>query len=549
MSNTVTDNFTGSAATNLSAHTPDVGTAPSYAFSLSTAITLNGSGAIILSTAGQGHIIYPDTAPTADQQSTATLTPFGNVTDAIFSIWVREDSTQGGETGYEFRWGGNGSLGLTGTWSLIRWNNGSFSILASQSATLASGTPYAMTLSAVGTTISATATGGISLSATDSVLAGGASQRKGGIMAYSGSSNLNLKLSGFTFASISTTLTPNGNLIVNSNAPSAVVINCPYAQGVAPITFAWYRSTTVNFTPGGGNLLSNGGGISGATTATLTDGSTLIAGVTYYYVCIITDNVSTTFTTYHRAAYLAAATLKIGIVGDSTSAPGILPNASQPPSYFCQHFLTAVKGIRTVTRINAAVSGTVSADWYNAAGSGAQGGLTGLLASCGGSFTGWYIVVRLGVNDAQGNVTSAVYLANMTGLVNYIVTNGGTVILSYPLPREPGLFGETSASTFLEDTTPLLIQYLADLDGLINGTTIQTGDITSFKLFSQNPQTYFYYSPGNTSTTPGAIHENVLGSAVMGQAEAQAIQVAAGLLFNSGGSTITNIIVSRRVVR
>lgn len=539
MTNIVTDNFAGSAATNLSAHTPDIGSAPSYAFSLSTPINLDGSGNIVLSASGQGHAIYPNTAAGTDQEATAILTPVGNVTDAIFSIWVRADPTQTGQTGYEFRWGGNGSSGLVGTFSLLRWNNGSFTSLGSHAATLTANTPVAMTLTAIGSSIVATATGMTPISVTNTDISG-STQRKSGVMMYSGSASLNLKGSAFTFQNASTTLTPNGNLIVNSDAAGSLSITVPYLQGVAPITFAWYKSTTVNFTPGSGNLLADGGGISGSGTATLTDATTLIAGTTYYYVCKVTDNASTTFTTYHRPGYLAAATINKVDIGDSTSAENIYSNNNLPPSYFCAAFLSSIKGIRKVNRINAAVSGTKTQDWYNAAGSGAQGGLTGALASCGGSFAGWYVHVRLGVNDAQAGITNAVYLANMTGLVNYAVTNGGKVILSDPLPREPGVFGESTGTTFDETTAPLEIQYIASLRTLINGTTILPGDQTSFLLFQQYPQIYFNYLPNFSNITPGAIHENEIGSAVMGQAEAQAIQIAAGLLFNtSGGGLFT----------
>ncbi len=53
--------------------------------------------------------------------------------------------------------------------------------------------------------------------------------------------------------------------------------------GTGPVyTYAWYRSTTNGFSPGGGNV------IAGAVAATLVD-TGLIPNTIYYYKCIVTD--------------------------------------------------------------------------------------------------------------------------------------------------------------------------------------------------------------------------------------------------------------------
>ncbi len=56
-------------------------------------------------------------------------------------------------------------------------------------------------------------------------------------------------------------------------------------MGSTPYTYQWYRSVTLNFTPGGGNI------VSGATSLTLND-TGLVPETTYYYKVVVTDALS-----------------------------------------------------------------------------------------------------------------------------------------------------------------------------------------------------------------------------------------------------------------
>lgn len=77
---------------------------------------------------------------------------------------------------------------------------------------------------------------------------------------------------------------------VTAGALSKVLIGQTTAQlssavataGTGPYTYQWYRSTTIGFSPGAGNILT------GQTALTLSD-SGLVGGTTYYYVVVATD--------------------------------------------------------------------------------------------------------------------------------------------------------------------------------------------------------------------------------------------------------------------
>jgi hypothetical protein len=77
---------------------------------------------------------------------------------------------------------------------------------------------------------------------------------------------------------------------VSSGTAGIVVTVAVATGGQDPKSYQWQRSTTSG---SGFSNLSNGGGVSGATTRDLTDGSAS-AGTLYYYRNVATDNVSAT---------------------------------------------------------------------------------------------------------------------------------------------------------------------------------------------------------------------------------------------------------------
>lgn len=534
----VSDQFTGTIATDVTSRAATtLGGTPSYA-SGTGGSTLTGSGAVCETgpTPSTGIWVYPNAPGGLTQTITVTANILSGAGAAFgFVFYVNAALTVGYIALYDFSTGiklydFTGTLRNTSTSVTI--NNGdTFGMSVSNSGSTNT-LQWLHNGSNLGSPFTDT---NVIPSSTANALVGG---RLDGLTTATTGRQLSQVLATYTTTAVPVTSTEN--IIVLSTTKNALQLqaNISAGSGVGTVSYAWYRSTTVNFTPGGGNILSNGGGISGATTATLTDGSALTGGTTFYYVCIATDTGTNTYTWYHRAVIAPTTALKLCAIGDSTEASQYQCN-NLPAQYWLNQKLLSAKSIGA-TLVNAAVSGSASANWWNGS---PQTNLTNALAACGGSFTGFYVSVRLGVNDAQAAVASGTYNTNMTGLVNYIVSNGGLVILNYPTWREPGSFGEgleytptPTVVTFDETTTPFLLAYQGVLAALVNGSTIYTGDTTSYGLFAESPQEMLYYGGNNPSftstqppaahtylTNPGAIHPNVAGARVMGDAEADAI--------------------------
>ncbi len=86
-------------------------------------------------------------------------------------------------------------------------------------------------------------------------------------------------------------LTAGAASFVSSGPASIAVTAADATGGTAPYTYQWQR----NSNGGSYSNISNGGGVSGATTLSLTDGSAT-AGTLYGYRLVYTDNVSATAT-------------------------------------------------------------------------------------------------------------------------------------------------------------------------------------------------------------------------------------------------------------
>ncbi len=77
-----------------------------------------------------------------------------------------------------------------------------------------------------------------------------------------------------------------------SSGPAAINVSATDATGGStPYTYQWQR----NADGGSYSNISNGGGVSGATTLTLTDGSA-VAGILYGYKLVYTDALTATAT-------------------------------------------------------------------------------------------------------------------------------------------------------------------------------------------------------------------------------------------------------------
>lgn len=120
----IKDNFVGSNGTLLSAHTPDRGT--SWTLHPSTSgqsLKLNGSGGVILNSAGSATYYAGETPPSADYAVSFTL---GATSTSNAAIWGRLDTSV--KTGYYVETSG-------GSFRLYKFVNGTGTLLGSYAAT------------------------------------------------------------------------------------------------------------------------------------------------------------------------------------------------------------------------------------------------------------------------------------------------------------------------------------------------------------------------------------------------------------------------------
>lgn len=292
--------------------------------------------------------------------------------------------------------------------------------------------------------------------------------------------------------------------------------------GTGTLNYQWYRSTTPGFAAGASNLLTNVGGVTGATTATLTDASALTAGVTYYYRAVVTDSASTpVVVTSTQRPFLAGLQppLKIVAIGDSQSVAQVEDNYVAAITTTASLLATA-RGQRAVSVVNAAVAGSTSQSWLPN-----STALNNAISAAGGSLAGYWVFYRIGVNDGQVSRSTSDFQTNMVSTLNALSAQGvAGVLLSYSLPREPGLYGEDNSTVFSESITPLVLSYQGVMNGLV-GSGVYLGDTKSYSYFNLYPQTNFYYgtSPYSATGPQGAIHPNQIGAAEMGANEAAAL--------------------------
>jgi lysophospholipase L1-like esterase len=245
--------------------------------------------------------------------------------------------------------------------------------------------------------------------------------------------------------------------------------------GTAPYTYQWYRSTTANFTPGGGNLLS------GATSTTLADSASLVFGTSYYYICVVTDNVSATAQSNQVAGTLLATPLIIGFLGDSITKGTAGPNpAAVTFPTRCGTELQKLYQQRAVTISNQGVDGSSAMSWAADTGSIFTNAKTAF-ASAGCT----HIFILLGANDAaSANLrTAAQFSTDLQTIIGpgagSLVTAGYKVVLNYPTYIPSGANGVATN----QQSTELTRQYLAKIDALIDNVNVLQGDKLAYQYF------------------------------------------------------------------
>lgn len=106
-----------------------------------------------------------------------------------------------------------------------------------------------------------------------------------------------------------------GTASLTSSGPAGIVVTAADASGgTSPYTYQWQR----NSNGGSYSNLSNGGGVSGATTRTLTDGSA-VAGTLHGYRLAYTDAAAATATSNAVTAQLYSG----GAIGSGGGGPRI----------------------------------------------------------------------------------------------------------------------------------------------------------------------------------------------------------------------------------
>jgi hypothetical protein len=143
--------------------------------------------------------------------------------------------------------------------------------------------------------------------------------------------------------------TASGVLMAGTSGSSGItstgctVTNTGPSGGTPPYLYQWYRSTTLGFTPGAGNI------VTGATSLTLVDGG-LTSLSTYYYKMVATDSLSATATSAQLAVTISApATLTAGSVttsnvGSTTATILVSTATGGVPPYSYQWYRSTTPG-------------------------------------------------------------------------------------------------------------------------------------------------------------------------------------------------------------
>jgi len=240
----------------------------------------------------------------------------------------------------------------------------------------------------------------------------------------------------------------------------------------------------------------------------------------YFYQCRVTDDVAATADSNSVAGCLLHDPFKIGFIGDSiTNGYGL--SAGQDPAVQCGVILEKTYRVKAVTVSEYGVNGSAASNWTSTA-----GGTNYALAEAQFAAAGCtHVHVMLGANDAAAHVSAATFGTNLDTICDNLIADGYTVILSYPIYIPDGANGGATDA----EAVDLAIAYRAQIDSLINGTTILRGDTIAWQHFLLN----------NDEMQSDDTHPTATGAVSLGAMWARAIdrsvlQVASG---SSGGVT------------
>jgi lysophospholipase L1-like esterase len=239
--------------------------------------------------------------------------------------------------------------------------------------------------------------------------------------------------------------------------------------GTAPYAYQWYRSTTANFTPGGGNLLA------GATGATLADSASLLADTPYFYIRRVTDSVAATADTNQVAGVLKAAPVIVYFLGDSITlgTSGPTPPADTFPALFAVVVAHLYKQ-RVVTAVNGGIGSTSTTSWATDA-----GGILTAARAAAIAAGATHVSIMLGANDAAAHISAATYKSNLQTIANAFIADGKKVMINYPPYIQAGANGGATDVAATEN----MRSYLAQIDSLVDNVNYLQGDKIAYNWF------------------------------------------------------------------
>ncbi len=231
--------------------------------------------------------------------------------------------------------------------------------------------------------------------------------------------------------------------------------------------------------------------------------------------CEATDSAAQVVTSNIIYGNLWAAPIILGAVGDSILFGYNLSAGQDPPTITVARLGRLTKQRRVTLGSNSAVSATTTGDWATDSG--------GILTTAESAFVSASVTVveiMLGTNDARSGVTAATLASNLTTLITHLLGHVGTLLrvwLHYP-PWSPDTIATSLANA------KLLSDYKAQIDSLVNGTTIRQGDKLAQEFFAAHVSEF----------QVDGVHPNATGAADLGLLHANAMD--AGLNGSGGGS-------------
>jgi hypothetical protein len=281
--NFITDSLTGTAGSDLAAHSPSVGGTWAQSTGSHGTIVFDSAGtAVIGSSSGNDDFYYNGATPSsANYTVQATITPLGTLTGAdTAGVQLRCVGTA--NTNYEFVY-----YEGSGGWAIFKHVGGSGSAISgTTSATLTTGTPYVLKFVANGTTLTGYVKGVQVATCTDSTITAAG---------YAG-----IELNNNTGGSSTTDFCVSNFSAFTNSTPSFTVSPTTATTGsnetitVTGSSTSWISGTTFSVSGGTGASISSTSVNAGAQTATFTLTPGSIAGT--LTISDSTDSATATIT-------------------------------------------------------------------------------------------------------------------------------------------------------------------------------------------------------------------------------------------------------------